>query len=465
MQERRIVPQGLFRREKERTELPENDFYDQAKAIQRAWYVIQGGPRNVIDFDLTGGNHLERILYDLLKNKPFKYQMTHIIDKLEETLESGSEIDPSSVKDPHLLEAGIGQTSAMVWFAKRLRGDDLNKFEYIEKTMQVPLEDASKEIVNDQIDTVQQLANELGADLSESGFQKWKKIHEVDPDTAERQLFVAGHNMDRDKSVFIGEKEKTLPVTISPVHEPAYFYAWSDTNKKTGGFEVRQNFGTNERPKIWTPGKSEELGPHEFTQHCGRMLKRKEQIETRKLHPFFGQTTTHGPEQTVEEGLAMTITFFVPRAYEKLSTEGKMQIHMTLLKHLELGNAQLRLLKDPSAGIRNVAKQVKSVLTWETFDEIVNYLEERTNNPLLETYMRGYSEGAKRHIIYSKILSPRGSQQYLRAIDEKPYTAKQEAQLIDNIASGDKKNVQADIPEWVLSEYQNLVATSRKPFI
>jgi hypothetical protein len=462
MPDRREGLSSLFRREKERPEPPEFEFYDQAKAIQRAWYVVQGGPRNVIDFDLTGGNHSERILYDLLKNEPFKYQMTIIIDRLEETLKSGKEIDPASVRDSHLHEVAIGQTSAMVWFAKRQRGDDLDKSEFIENTMQVPLVEASGEMIDDQLDTIHKLATEIGADLSESGFQQWRKEHEVDSDTAERQLYVAGLNMHRDKLVFIGEREKTLPVVIRPVKEPAYFYAWSDTNKQTGGFEVRQNFGNDSRLKTWTQGKSEELGPHELCQHCGRMLKRKGQIEAGKLHPFFGQTTTHGPEQTVEEGLAMTIAFFVPGAYEKLSAEGKMQIQMTLLKHLELGNAQLRLIKDPGLDIPTAAKQVKEVLTWESIEEIITYLEERTNNPLLEAYMRGYTEGARRHIIYSKILSPRGSQQYLKEVDEKPYIADQEARLVDGIAASDKKNMQSDIPQWVLNEFNDIVVSSRK---
>src|SRR3990167_5063966 len=127
MPDRRELIPGFLRRERERLEPPENEFYELAKAAQRAWYVIQGQSRNVIDFDLVGGNHTERILLDALKNTPYKYQMNLIIGRLSEAQEFADRLDPRLVSDQHLLDVGKGQVSAMGLYAMRLRGDDLDK--------------------------------------------------------------------------------------------------------------------------------------------------------------------------------------------------------------------------------------------------------------------------------------------------------------------------------------------------
>jgi hypothetical protein len=207
---------------------------------------------------------------------------------------------------------------------------------------------------------------------------------------------------------------------------------------------LQQNFHEG-RKKIWTPGQTEELGSHEVAGHFGRMAIRKDLIRRRKLHPFFGLTTVHGPEAAVDEGLAQTLPFFVPRAYEALSTEGKFQVEATILRNLVYGNVHI-MANDPQApSLTQMIKYVQYYIPWETSEQIEEEIRDRTKDPLLQVYRYSYTVGARIFSVIAENLNDRGKKEFLRSIYSRPYTIQQVAELFQRL-SADRKNTASGRP-------------------
>ena len=436
---------------------PDLALYHEASSILKVWYVIQGNARDVIDFDLAGITSSKEvmILTQALRNEPYKYQKTVIIDALTELHDAALDLSVPE-KDRHNLDFACAQINASLWYARKLRGDDLDNLDYIRNSQGVEEpKEVSPEIIDYQIGQVEKARSEAGITTDTIvDFQDWRKIHEIDQEEAQKELTDAITSAFEKRSKFLGYKGAP-PFGVKPVYVNAYYYVWIDTDKKTGSFTMQQNFGDIERPKVWTSGKTEELGWHEGGQHLSRMARRQ-QLIGRELPAFFGLTTVHGPEQIIEEGLGQTITLLVPGAYDSLSPEGKFHVQNTILRSLVYGNAHLRINTDPDFSKGDFIKYVTKHLPWEPIDEIEEQIIERTKNPLKQAYLWAYAEGAKVFLVLNNILSGRGAKTLLKELDSKPFISSQLLSLANRLMK-DRKNVRVRMSDWAYSEFDLMI--------
>ncbi len=452
---------------KERTPItfPDVNLYRHAEGVLRAWYVMQGQKRHVIDFDLSGETPELGVLAVAYRNNPTKQQQTLIIDQLSALSsnaglllnESRSHSVVLSDQGEHALEFTSAQLNASLWYARKLRGDAMSTLDYIENTQDYPQSEASKEILDVHKKIIDQLFEAAGiTDSSEKGFLKWREEHSLSEEEAISMLEEESTESIRQKNKFLGRKIEPS-FAIIPVHLNEYFWVWIDTDKKTGEFVMQQNFGTESRPKPWTRGKVEELAKHEGGQHASRMAMRRHMINDRRaMSPFFGLTTVHGPEQIVEEGSAQALALLLPGAFEKLSPEGRLQVYLSLYKQMVYGNAHLRINAEEPISKDQFINYVKSHMPWEPVAEIEEQIKERTENPLKQTYLRAYAEGAKIFLVVSDMLSDAGKKTLLGTLDLKPYTAKQLLKLVNKIMQN-RRNTRMHMSKWATEEYQLMI--------
>lgn len=424
--ERLIGPLSHLHPRKELVIRPEQQLYTAALGLTRDWDIFEKG--KIIDFDLNGPSRGERALTAMYR-RPTKRGRGEIIEGFTELLGQAEKIKPPP-GESHNWQFFLTQLEASLCFAKRLRGDRLRPLEFIKNTQGVEPEEIPEEALEHQKQVVLELFGENGiGQPSEQALVEFKEQNLIDPDTAQRLL----KEFSNDAINAVGrilDKPLNFPFNVAPILRNAYFFVWADTDSETGGFVLQLNFWQNGRPKIWTIGKTEELGPHEGGEHLARMAIRRELIKEGRLHPYFGLTNVHGPEPLIDEGLAQTLVHFIPELYAKMSSEGKLQVELTILRNMVYSNVHLRVNGDSRPGDEEVIEYVRSYLPWEPIQDILQEIKDRTTDPLLQTYRLSYGMGAYRHLLYASVLNNEGKRQYLRSIYSGVYTGFQADELV-----------------------------------
>lgn len=412
------------------TPTPEAEFYSEAWNAYQAWHIREGRNRSIIDFDLTTSHPVVRQLAELTDDAPTRAERSRIVDMLTSLNERAREVPVDAVRHQHNWEFSLAQLEASLWFARRLRGDKLDPLEYIEKTMGVRPEQIPQQTLLEQKTIVNDLLRELGVLVpSQESLNGLRKDHQINPDVAQLRLKTNSQQAIMRLNAFLG-KTTLVDFQVMPENVDEYWWVWATTDPRTQQFILKQNF-SERQGRIWTPGKTEELGWHEGGQHLSRMAIRKGQVQEGKLSSFFGLTTVHGPEQIVEEGLAQTLVLFVPDAYQDLSLEGKLQVRASILRQMVYGNVHVVVNTSPDYDLTEITDYVQSYLPWETASDIERQVNWRTKVPIYQTYLWAYAEGAKRHLQYAGQLSQRGKRIFLQNIFCRPYTPRQEEVLVD----------------------------------
>lgn len=426
---------GFFRRGKDREpSVSERRVYLHAKNTMLAWNLNEGRLREIIDFNLNATGRQESFFNVAAKIKisgPRIDERQRTITTLQDVAASLSTIPEISISDRHTIDFAKAQVAASINFARRLRGEKLPLRASIETANDVDLE---QEVVPDEIleqrkDLVLKLAAVMGLEhLDQLTLDGFRKDHQLNNEEAKDALEEAGNRASALLEAFL----RTSFVYPSPIQQEsspeAYWSAWSDTDPKTGQFRMRQNLAN----RIWTQGRAEELGFHE-KHHIHRMGKRKDALQARKLDRLFGLTTVHGPEAAVEEGLAQTITLFIPGAYESLSPEGKFQVQSTLLRQMVYSNVSIKLATGEPSDPAEIAAYVQKFVPWETKKDIDQQITWRTNDRLNEVYLPSYGFGARHFLIYESCLSEAGKREFLNQVFARPYTLKQTDALFKSL--------------------------------
>ena len=401
----------FFRRERE---LPEWPIYDRTLKAYRAWNVKERGA--VIDFDLTAGPDYHEEVARGFRQEVTLEDRLYMEDVLMDLVERLGSTQPSSRESKHILEFLKVRAEASVWFLRRLRGD-VEGIPYIEKTNGLMPEEIDDSFLAPKRKTLLYLAKTLEIPIdSPQEYQSWRIAHQLSPEKTEERLSEAVQQSLRAIGKFI-ERPADLEYSVVPVRVRKYYYAWARTDWKTLKFVLELNFD-----QIWTPGKPEELGSHEGGEHLRRMNDWRNQIRRGKMPAVVGQTIVHGPESVVEEGLALTISHFVPDIYHGFSPEGKFQVDASILRHMVYGNVSLRLNSPHRPKIKDIIDYVHTYIPWEPEREIRRQIRWRTQDPMLQAYLPSYAFGAKLFLDIIDILNTRGKKQLLKDLSEAPFT-------------------------------------------
>src|SRR3989344_4272402 len=432
--ERRLSFPPFFRKEKGPS--PEQELFERTLKGYRAWNVREKG--SIIDFDLTAGpDDFEEV------TRGFSHEATpedrsFMVSFLGRLLERIDETLPGSKENHPHLEFMRARVEASLWFAMRLMGEEMDPLIYLEKTNGVRIEPAvEKTLLIPLRDKLFAMANQNGIPIQDpETYLAWRLEKQKGPNTTWDLVVDA-----IDKSlVAIGEfidEPCQLGYEVNQVDEEKYYYAWSRTNYQTQVFTLDLNFNET---KIWTPGKSEELGVHEGGEHLRRMNEWRQQIRKGKMPAVIGQTVVHGPEAVVEEGLALTIAHYVPKIYQDLSAEGQFQVDASILRHMVYGNVSIMLNRSPKRPpIKRATQYIHKFIPWEPQSEIDLQIEWRTKDPTYQAYLPAYAFGARMFLEIIENLNERGRKQLLKDLSLKPYTPEQLMNRVAELKNG-KKN-------------------------
>jgi len=432
--ERGFFVPSLLRRE---NTPPEREIYARILHAYRQWNVREGG--RIIDFDLTAGPE-----YHEEVARGFSQQMTpedrlHMEKVLDDLIGKMVSTQPSSPEHKHYLEFLIARGEASSWFLKRLR-NEVNGLPYIEKTNGGTHEETKDSYLGPKRDQLLELADSSEILVnSPDEYLRWGEKKRLSNEETKEHIRQAVRESLRKIERFTGQPVD-LEYDIESVKENKYYYAWSRTNWETLEFVLQLNFY---KTKIWTPGKAEELANHEVVEHLRRMNDWRSRIKSGKMPDVVGQTIVHGPESVVEEGLALTITHFVPEIYEGLSKEGKFQVDASILRYLVYGNVSLQLNGPNRPKIKDVIDYVHKYIPWEPDSDIRSQIKWRTQDATNQAYLPSYAFGAKLFLDIIDILNDRGRKQLIRDLSERPYTPGQLKRSVLEIGR-DKRNVNSN---------------------
>lgn len=414
---------------------PEQEIYGSTLNAYRAWNVREKG--SIIDFDLTAGpDDFEEVSRGFSQDATLE-DRSHMVGVLGRLLSRVQVALPMSKENNyHFLKFLEARLEASLWFAMRLRGEELDGLVYIEKTNGVRPEQTGVNTLLPLRERIFKLAKQEEIPIYEpKAFSSWRKTHRLDPQSTKEKVREAVEKSLVAVSEFTGD-DSHLGYEINGVNENKYYYAWARTNYETLVFALDLNF---HKTKIWTPGKAEELGSHEGGQHLRRMNDWREQIRKGKMPSVIGQTVVHAPESVVEEGLAVTLPHFVPKIYDQMSPEGKLQVDMSILKCLVYGNVSIMLNGKERPSLKKIVEYVHEYMPWETKNEIERQIKWRTEDETFQAYLPSYGFGVRIFLEIIETLSERGRKQLLRDLSQKPYTPEQLTKRVAELKNG-KKN-------------------------
>lgn len=434
---------GILPVKKETERRPEQATYNQAFWVYLAWHAAEGKKRDIIDFDLSGPHPFVSEYSQLTINPPVQAERKMIVQRLENLHTVLMSHRPSNQQEAHNWAFLTAQVRASTYYARLRAGEEIKFDELIEKTLGTYPTETPPEVLSQQQEIVTNSLKDLELEPDNFSINEWRINNQLSREEARERLKKSAVKTIKRVGKFIGENIDTS-FEVIPQDEDRYYWVWADTNGN-GDFVLKQNF-SEKRGKIWTRGKIQELKWHEGGEHISRMAIRKKLIKDGKLHPIFGLTTVHGPEPVVEEGLAVTMTYFVPGAYENLSPEGRFQVEATILKHMVYGNVHIRLNRENPPSTEEVISYVQSYLPWEARSEIEEQIKERTQNPLYRIYLYSYAIGTWMHAVFARTLNDRGKREFLKEIMSRPYTPTQEIKLWQDVIR-DRRNKSVNTEE------------------
>ena len=435
----------LFSPEERR--LTEDELYDTALDVYRIWHAVLGRHRDIIDFDLREGPESgESLASKMIIGSPNPKERSMHVTVLGRLLEQFKKHTPRNPERSHNWQFGNAQVEASYWYAKKQAGYKIDTFEFIEMTQTFEPEFFPESLLETLSERLLTHASELTGSSDPAAMEKWREANSLSRDGAtdlfRDKVAIASRRIQNFTGLYSDSDFK-----VESVDENEYWWVWANTDER-GRFLLRQNF-SQERNKIWTAGKAEELGWHE-AYHKERMARRRELIRRGKLHPFFGLTTVHGPEAAVDEGLGQTLVYFVPGAYDSLSPEGKVRVDESILRSMVYGNVHLRV-NDPRENLSSgqVARYVRGYIPWEPKKIIEEEVKDRTTDPLLQTYRYAYALGVRMMLSYAANLNDRGKREFLKNIFERPYTLPQVNSLFNRLVTNKKYTAPTVLKEQV----------------
>src|SRR3989344_205826 len=425
--------------------LSEREICNEALEVYRHWHAVLGEHRDIIDFDLREKPERgEQILAEMFQRAPTRIQLSSHVEIVGRLLEQVKKSKPVSSENSHIWDFLEAQVEASYWYAKKKAGYKIDTFEYIEMTQTFEPEFIPESLLQALSQRLVTQAEEITGSSDPAVMEKWRKANCLSSDGAKELFGEKALQAAKRIRHFTGLYfDHDFDVEAVDVNE--YWWVWANTDPDTGRFLFRQNF-SEERDKIWTPGKAEELGWHEGF-HGARMARRKELIRRGKLHPFFGLNTVHGPGGAVDEGLGQTLVYFVPGIYQSLSPEGKLRVDESVLRSMVYGNIHLRI-NDPRESLSpgQITRYIRTHIPWEPRKIIDRESKDRTSDPLLQTYRYAYALGVRMMLTYAENLNDRGKQEFLRNIFERPYTLPQVNNLFNRLITK-KRNIASNIPK------------------
>jgi hypothetical protein len=363
-------------------------------ALYRAWdHLERGRFRNaIIDFDLAESDEIP-----LLESRDAVLNELNALQRAAASVESQT------------LDLVRARLQASITYLHALRNDAVIPFrEYVANTMGVEPSLIPETQILQSKSRLAALLRQYpgvrgGIPFSPEGFDLFR--HEFQTQT--------GDNLKRQFEYFA---EKWLPrlcrrikahldpssILVEFANEDAYWKNWISGNIAEG-LPITVRINTHER-HLWYQGAVEILVLHEYCGHAVQMALWQEDIRRDRISNFFGVLTVHFPDQFLLEGLAESVSYFLPDDRKRL--ERRSEIVRELHGHSLIVLNNVHILANNN-GLRAARLYAKKHLPFVTDDTIERELRDRTSHPLFRSYQYVYAPAKEAFVTALRGLTPR----------------------------------------------------------
>jgi hypothetical protein len=272
---------------------------------------------------------------------------------------------------------------ASICYVSALMGQQFPFDSYIASTMELEPYQFAEAIIQDQRDKVIALLTRQDIQFDRSGLKDFEdSFFLTDEDEIKTKLYKAKNYAFERLGNFVC-LPPIPPINIQFKKENAYWQSW--INGSTD--EITLTVNLHPRGRIYD-GIPQLLAYHEIASHAVQMSFWLQSIDQGNIHPIYGITTVHSPEQFISEGLAQTITDILLEDSE-LSIQALMAREYERYRLMVYNNAQIMI--NEQQPIEVVLVYVSQNLPFESTLSIEAELRDRSYNPLLRAYEYVYS--------------------------------------------------------------------------
>jgi len=336
---------------------------DELLQIFYDWDRIEKG--KIIDFDLIGRK----------KDFPQKYSTRQEVRKV---LQQSIKLFEGDSSEERFIRAKIG---ASIAYLDALEGKNIPFRRYIETTMGITPRIFPTRYIDAWQAKVHAAYRSLGYEYTKKGLEVFIRENTLGKDII-RSSFIKFR--DTWLSTFLEWQgiRANIDYEIKFVDEDVYWMNWISTNVD-GKIVLRYNI---HKRHTWLRGVTEYLVLHEICGHLVQMISWKEKIRRGEMNPFVGLTSTFTQEQFLGEGIAQTISDFIP--YQPLSEYGKRALLADQFYWMVMNN--LHVMANAGTSKNEMFLFVNKYLPRYSMDKLVRDVKEKTKDPLMRTYQYIY---------------------------------------------------------------------------
>jgi hypothetical protein len=296
---------------------------------------------------------------------------------------------------------------------RALCGDEIPFGEYVEGTLGVSPTMIAQEVITRQFELVAKLLEEAGYPHTGDGVARLHADSAVSGDDIREEFEAAATVIVPQVRAVIG-LDQNVDYEVQLVDEDAYWSNWTRTDPATGGLLLQIN--TCQRVSWWR-GKAEMLALHEIGGHACQALTWTRQIAEGRLARTAGVSTIFGPEAFCLEGVAQSLSWFLPQ--DPLSASARRALEMSHLGVLVWNNVHLMLNQRTS-----VEDALRYAHRWapgyKNDQAATKQAREAVHDPVLRTYLYAYGASAYQYRLLAEGLGEQGRIALLREAYSRP---------------------------------------------
>jgi len=390
----------------------------------RAWNLLEKNAHRpeIVDFDLAAPRQVSPAI-----------GRDDVMRQLRELLDQTSDLDP------FWRELVSHRLRASLCFLEALSGEVTTLDDYVKTTIGVTPQRISEDEINRQREDVRKALSDLNQRRPGAANQRRRSTRRLEAISFEASDF------HRFQSVFMVPDNSKLPrhfefyrekwlarllerlnvsieayrIRIDFTSEDAYWKNWISGN--LAGQEMSLRINCHPRHS-WYVGAAETLALHEYCGHAIQMISWHRQIEERRLPEFAGILTVHFPDQFLLEGLAESMSYWLPDEVIRLEPKSIVLRELHAYTLLVMNNLHIIANDESREAAIHYAAERSPFTKRET---LVSEARDRTTHPLYRCYQYVYGVAKNRFVHAFRELGPRGSSRLIERAYGGPMTPEQ----------------------------------------
>ncbi|MBU0898321.1 MAG: hypothetical protein KKB03_01130 [Nanoarchaeota archaeon] len=334
-----------------------------------------------------------------------------------------SEIKPENNQEEFIK----AKVNASTYFLRALMGEEIPYYEYVENITGVRPQIIPEQDIQKQKQVMEALLREVGYKPDTESFEQFSSRIRVSKEEARQQVKSCEETIIPIVLESLGFNDLEFPHEVRFVEERDYWTGWTSTTPE-GSFLLRYNFHPIH---TWYRGDMENRTLHEVGGHFVQAANLKKGISRGEINPVIGVTTVQEPHTFAGEGIADTISCFLPEVEQALSLYGLLAREQRATRDYLQNNAHIWVNEG-----RNLDELVEYICDnhpFSTEERTRMNLENWKTNPSRKAYHYIYGISIYLHRQFQERLSPDKQKEYLRHAMSGYETPRQLMEFVDQL--------------------------------